>query len=350
MKFVYEIGKNTPRQRAWLWAPLIPVGLTLFIGTGGLGKSTVVCDLAARVTSGNPFPLTTTEQRAPAAALYIGREDDYSSVVLPRFEAAGGNPNLFVRGNTVEEDVGAHGLRRFITMHDTDALDKVLEDLSGHGKPVRLLVFDPLSAFFGAGDWGRATVVRSVLDKLDGLAQSRELAIVIVTHIAMYRSKSPVFAGQGSVDFRNMARSVVLFGVNPADKEDHAICVVKSNWGRTGTCIGFRIRMKPWPAVGQVETIEWTGLSKLKEEDLLAAGRQSAVEKAEDFLLGYLAQPRYTQQVIEEAKGNGIRYRTLVRARDNLRKSAEIAAFKKQGKTFWVCVAESTQEKLPQSA
>ena len=45
------------RPVEWLWHKRIPIGkVTLLCGDPGLGKSLVALDMAARVTSGAPFP------------------------------------------------------------------------------------------------------------------------------------------------------------------------------------------------------------------------------------------------------------------------------------------------------
>ena len=46
-----------PKSVEWLWRGRIPLGkLTTFDGDPGVGKSTVLADLAARVSTGTPMP------------------------------------------------------------------------------------------------------------------------------------------------------------------------------------------------------------------------------------------------------------------------------------------------------
>src|SRR4029077_12718205 len=47
----------TKRPVDWLWPERIPIGkVTLLVGDPGLGKSLVALDIAARVSTGKPWP------------------------------------------------------------------------------------------------------------------------------------------------------------------------------------------------------------------------------------------------------------------------------------------------------
>jgi hypothetical protein len=57
-----------PQPLQWLWPNRIPLAkLTLLIGDPGIGKSLLVTDLAARVSTGAPWPDTLNpEPRTPS--------------------------------------------------------------------------------------------------------------------------------------------------------------------------------------------------------------------------------------------------------------------------------------------
>ena len=83
-----------PRAVRWLWYPFIPVGkVTILQGDPGDGKSTFMLELAARMTSGRPFPFAEEEQSGPQRVIYQTTEDDADDTVVPRFLMAGGDPN-----------------------------------------------------------------------------------------------------------------------------------------------------------------------------------------------------------------------------------------------------------------
>jgi hypothetical protein len=78
------------RPVEWLRERRIPRGkLTLLDGDGGLGKSTILLDIGARVTTGRPMPGETNgAEREPRSVLYLSAEDDWGDTVRPRLEAA----------------------------------------------------------------------------------------------------------------------------------------------------------------------------------------------------------------------------------------------------------------------
>ena len=72
-----------PETPEWLWDGRIPLkAITLLIGAGGLGKTTLACDLAARVSRGQLG-------RPPTAVLFATTEDSLSHTLVPRLHTAG---------------------------------------------------------------------------------------------------------------------------------------------------------------------------------------------------------------------------------------------------------------------
>src|SRR6185503_11668536 len=72
-----------------LWPSWIPLGmLSMLDGDPGLGKSTVLLDLAARLSRGDTMP-DGSQGPGPAATVILTAEDDPARVVRPRLDAAG---------------------------------------------------------------------------------------------------------------------------------------------------------------------------------------------------------------------------------------------------------------------
>ena len=77
-----------PQEVEWLWAHRIALGkLSLFVGEPGLGKTFLACDLAARLSRGDPFPDGARPPTGEAAILTA--EDGASDTLRPRLDAAG---------------------------------------------------------------------------------------------------------------------------------------------------------------------------------------------------------------------------------------------------------------------
>ncbi|MBK9009426.1 MAG: AAA family ATPase [Novosphingobium sp.] len=80
----------------WLWVGWIPKGyITLLAGETGAGKSTVLADITARITTGAPWPGEydcPSNWRRPERVLWLGSEDSIEEMTVPRLLACGANP------------------------------------------------------------------------------------------------------------------------------------------------------------------------------------------------------------------------------------------------------------------
>ena len=78
----------------WLWKDRLALGkLTILDGDPGLGKSTLYCDIAARITTGMPWPDaildSNTIKRQPRGVVIVTCEDGIGDTIRPRLEEAG---------------------------------------------------------------------------------------------------------------------------------------------------------------------------------------------------------------------------------------------------------------------
>src|SRR5690606_24162592 len=80
---------STIQARAldWLWIGwIVRKYITLFVGESGAGKSTVLADIVARITTGLAWP-GETEDRTPGRVLWLASEDGASDMTVPRLMA-----------------------------------------------------------------------------------------------------------------------------------------------------------------------------------------------------------------------------------------------------------------------
>ena len=86
---VTRMADVTAQPVRWLWPSRIPLGmLTILDGDPGLGKSTVLLDLASRLSRGDLMP---DDSSGPGimGTVILSAEDDVARVIRPRLEAAG---------------------------------------------------------------------------------------------------------------------------------------------------------------------------------------------------------------------------------------------------------------------
>src|SRR3989442_10551086 len=79
-------GKSRPLS--WLWKDRISLGtITLLVGNPRLGKGTITCDVAARVTTGTAWP-NGASAFGPRNVVILSAEDPSEEIVLPRLKVA----------------------------------------------------------------------------------------------------------------------------------------------------------------------------------------------------------------------------------------------------------------------
>lgn len=225
LSFDLQTFAETPeRQISWLWPGVIPKGmLSLLGGKQGLGKSFLICDLAARVSAGQPMPDGTAQQ--PGKVLLLAREDDASCVLLPRLRSAQADLSrvcwsVFANATTGSPiDLAAH-VNLLIEATATHAFD--------------LIVVDTFAAFAPAGtDANAAQDVRLLLDSLTRLARSTGAAVVVVAHLRKtgQGDGDPMDAIAGSAQMTAGVRVAALLDKGMRDGE-RWFRVVKSNLGK----------------------------------------------------------------------------------------------------------------------
>ena len=277
----------------WLWPGRVPYGMvTVFAGMPGVGKSTILYDLAARTT------------RDGRTVLVVTAEDHLAAVVRPRLEAAGAVlPNVEV-------------VTALITDHDA-----------------ALVILDPLVAFIGDGvNTHRDHHVRRVLAPLGEMAERTKAAVVVVIHTNKGQSSDPLMRISGSIGFTGAARSVIVAATDPEDETRRILAVAKSNLAKIPPPLAYRLVERDLGSEVVTSRVEWLGEApEVDVHDLLAVkdAKSGRGDAARRFLIAAGVQTT-AQKAVEleaEAEAQGINYRTLRRAREDLGVPAWKAGF-----------------------
>jgi len=321
-----------PEPIRWLWENRVPSGrLTLLVGAAGCGKSLVTTDMAARVSTGRPWP--DGAECPQGSVLLLLAEDNPADTVRPRLDAAGADVRRvhLLQAVRYTEQGATH--ERVVTLADIDAIEQALKAVGD----VKLLIVDPIGSYLGADtDAHRDNEVRGVLGPLALLGEKFGTAIVVVAH----RRKSPAIVADdmaiGARAFTGLARAVWHLSADPNDKERRLLLAGKNNLAKPQPGLAFRI------AGDVIPHLAWESDPVMLDADAVLAMERSprgpradSRGNAEEWLAAALADgPRLAKELVDDWVGGQCgSERTLRRARAAL----DVVAFRREvpGPWWW---------------
>jgi hypothetical protein len=209
----------------WVWAGRMPMGeITLIPGREGVGKSTFLAWLAAKLTKGE---LPGVWDGTKRAVLYAATEDSWEHTIAPRMLAAGADMDLVYRVDVqvVEGKYGKLLLPTDVMELTTAALD--VEAAALMCDPVISVLADRINTF-------KAQELRSALEPLRMAAERAELAVAGLVHFNKGKDTDVLTSVSGSRAWTEVARAVVAIAKDPdADEYTCVVSQVKNNLGRS---------------------------------------------------------------------------------------------------------------------
>ena len=289
----------------WLWPSRIALGkLTLVVGPPGIGKSFLMCDVAARVSQGGLFPDGTQSTRG--RIIYATAEDGAGDTIRPRLDAAGADVAMIYDATCVV--VAGEELEIRLDQH----IGNIDATLADHPE-VRLVVVDPLSAYLGAIDSHRDTEVRQILRPLARVAEERRVAIVGICHLS--KKDAPSFAINrvlGSIGFIAAAPMAWLVHPDPDDDERKLLLPLKGNIAVKATGLAYRI-IHPGK-------LDWEELPVLMATEDVFDRQETPRGEAKGSIEAILCDgPVKASEILKKAKADGIAERTLKTAKKELK-------------------------------
>lgn len=321
-------------QIEWLLYPFIPFGkVTIIQGDPGEGKTTMVLQIIAKLTRGEPILLNKKSQKEaqqdseenlkqevlsqdnpiqPVNVIYQTAEDGLGDTIKPRLLAAGADCSRVLVIDDREQP---------LTMVDVRLEEAIMQTKA------RMVVLDPIQGFLGTDvDMHRANEIRPLMKRMAVLAEKYHCAIILIGHMNKNSNGKSSYRGLGSIDFQAAARSVLIVGRLKDEPETRVMCHVKSSLAPEGKSVAFRLDKETG--------FQWIGEYDISADDLLsgnARGQKSRIAK--EFLLDILADGGMAQKKIEEeASKQGIKKKTLRNAKQEL----EIDSVKRGNQWFWI--------------
>ena len=307
-----KMSEIQSQEVAWLWFPFIPYGkLTIVQGDPGDGKTTLVLNIAAKLSKGEGLD-SKMKLTEPLNVIYQSAEDGLADTVKPRLEAAGANcENIFV----IDESI------KSLSMIDERLEEAVIRTRA------KLLILDPIQAYLGGGmDMNRANEARDMTKKLAALAEKYQCAIVLVGHMNKAAGNKAAYRGMGSIDFFAVARSVLLVGRVEGEANIRAVVQIKNNLAAFGHPKAFEL---------SEDGFHWLGDYEITADEVLGgiAPKANKLEQAKR-LLRELAETKNAMQsneIFNFAEERSISRRTL----ENAKKEMGIRAKRINNSWYW---------------
>jgi putative DNA primase/helicase len=295
----------------WLSPGRLAAGkITILDGDPGLGKSTLLCEFAARITRGQALP--GGEPGAPRDVVILSAEDDLRDTIRPRIDAAGGDSTRVVSLLAVPD--GSPFGRPFVIPGHVLLLEALVIRTNA-----ALVILDPLVAYLQRGHNANSDQhVRRAFASLKALGERTGAAIVVVRHLNKSFSANPLYRGGGSIGIIGAARCGLLLAQDPEHPQRRILAATKGNLGRPPAALAFHL--EPVPHLG-VTRVVWEGETPWTAEALLRATAEGEEERsvlgeARAWLRQVLADgPRSAKDLVSEARSMGIGVRTYHAAR-----------------------------------
>ena len=307
----------------WLWPGRFARGkFALIAGLPDYGKGQIAAFIAAAVTANVDLPCD-EGNATQGNVLWFNAEDGLKDTVIPRLAAAGADRKRVHFVNSVRI---AGEEKHFSLVTDLHLLRKAINRIGN----VVLVIIDPVSAYLGVGkvDSRSATDVRGVLTPLKNMAEELHVAVIGISHFNKKDDiKSALLRVSDSIAYVAAARHVYAVLDDPEDRDSKLFVKAKNNLTRDTKALRYGIGVK---TVGhdarlgvdiEAPFIVWHSqhVEITANEAMQAAGNRTAKREARKFLLERLETgPVNSDDIVEEAKQEGIAEKTLRRAKKEL--------------------------------
>lgn len=324
----------------WLWKNKILRGaISLITGLSGVTKTYWTVYMAACITNGwdwadgSPCEL--------GSVLFFYGEEGIADLYTERFESNGVDRSkvVFWDGMIDENDERS----------EVDVSLKMIAEIGNAikataektGLPVQMVVVDPISNFWGGINENSNADVRSVLRRLQRLAEKMEVAFVLIQHTGKSGKSHAQQKVLGSTGIVAACRAVWGVFVDPDDKDVRLFAPVKVNFGYNHTAVSYRI-VSPG---GKVEIIDGS-IPGLTADDIESAQqvarrearsqRPSKRDECAMWLWTVLAGgEKPVKKIYELGRAKGYSEPTIDRAKAELEIESKRVGFGKDGQIVW---------------
>jgi hypothetical protein len=305
-----------PQRVSWLWQGRLPRGkLVILDGDPGVGKSTVVIDWIARISTGTPWPDETACRKGKA--LIMSAEDGAADTIRPRLDAAGGDPENVALWTEVvyKDDEGNRKSRPPLLPEDIGILAKKIAETGAE-----LVMIDVLMAYLSSSvDAHKDQDIRGALHLLARAAEKTNCCIIILRHLNKSGGSNAIYRGGGSIGIIGQARAAFIAVKHPDDESGNTrvLACSKMNIAKEPEALTYTLVKSELHGCARVK---WGDATELTASELLGAAAEeepNALDDAVGWLQKYLLDnggEASSADTKEAARKKHISDRTLQRA------------------------------------
>lgn len=266
-----------PEQLRWLWPNRIPLGmLTVLSGNPGIGKTFVVADLAARISTGSDFP-DAPNGHGPGSVLFLNLEDHLSATQRPRLDAASADTNKVVTISSVSvANEDGSETTEFLSL---ETLPEAIRSAAEQLGDLRLVVVDPLAEVLAGVNGNESGPVRQALRPLIQLAEELEIAIVLVHHNRKGTGSHSSERLSGSLQIGATVRTIWEFFLDPNNEERRLFLPGKNANAKQSGGLAFRV-VDSW--VSQSDANDWVGQVQWERDPVNLTANDLAEQTADE--------------------------------------------------------------------
>lgn len=304
------------KEPEWLVPGYIPrYGITTLGGEGGTGKTSIICNITAAITTGNyPFFMDGVDipfKGEPGKVLFFSAEDSWEYVLARRLKNNGADMNKI----------------KYLAPSDPNFVDlnlnaPMLEDFIKAERP-ELVIFDPIQSFIPPNlKMGDRNAMRKCFTPLLGYGEVYKTTFIIVVHV---NKQSGVYGRKriaDSSDIWDSSRSVLLLGETQKNGIRY-MSQEKSNYGKLGDTVLYSLKDGGIPV--------FKAYTNKKDRDfVLADAREKSnrpkLDDAKEFILDTLQEQKQiaTKELDELAAACGISAHSMKDAKAALKKEGQI--------------------------
>lgn len=310
----------TPTKVQWLWPGRIAIGKNnLLTGDGGLGKSMLYLDIAARISKGGKFPDGTRSPFGPSGVVIFTMEDDDDDTIVPRLIRHNADLSRIAHVKGLVEVDGDGELHGIDLAADIQAIRASVAQVPD----CRLVVVDTVADYLGGKvDESKNRDVRSVLNPFKAMAKEMGVANLLLAHGRKAEGRA-VHSVLGSVAFVAQCRVAWAVTRCPSNPRRRLLTCVKNNLADDTSGLAYRIEsigpdnepVVTWEA----EPVRMNADEAMEQLRKPRGPKPEERNEAADWLASQLTDgPRPAAELFADADDEDIKRWTLRRAFEQL--------------------------------